>query len=212
MEVATIVLEYLKVLAWPCVVAVAIGVFRSEIRLLVRSLQRLRLPGGTELDWKEQVGRAEAAADRIQAGTGPPEQPRASEEIQHLLRKSDALGLLSSPSDLNFSYYLGLCEADPNLALAGLRMELERLLHNIARLSGMGQDSSTAWRLSGLLRANNILPEDQFQLLRSIIRVANSALHGSDIVREDAERVIDSAGAFLRYYLAWLAKQREPAV
>ena len=50
MELATLVLEYLKVMIWPLVVLIALAVFRRELRALINSLQHLELPGGAKLD------------------------------------------------------------------------------------------------------------------------------------------------------------------
>jgi len=54
-ELAHIVLKYTEALVWPVLVFLAMCLFRGEIQELIRSLQRLRLPGGTEFEWEQTV-------------------------------------------------------------------------------------------------------------------------------------------------------------
>ena len=51
------------------------------------------------------------------------------------------VGLLGAPRKREESPYLAIAEQDPNLALAGLRVEIERRLREIAK--------AEAWRESG---------------------------------------------------------------
>lgn len=67
MELAKLVLEYVKVLAWPAVVLTTVFVFKHELRALVRSVQHLKLPGGAELEWQRELRTAEKAAATVEA-------------------------------------------------------------------------------------------------------------------------------------------------
>ena len=51
MAIAKMILEYLRVVVWPLLILFGLLFFRDEIRALVRSIQKMRLPGGTELSW-----------------------------------------------------------------------------------------------------------------------------------------------------------------
>ncbi len=51
MAIAKMVLEYLRVVVWPALILFGLLFFRDEIRALVLSIQKMRLPGGAELSW-----------------------------------------------------------------------------------------------------------------------------------------------------------------
>ncbi len=206
MDVAKLALEYLKALSWPIVTLIGILVFRRELQLLFRSLQRLRLPGGTELDWEKKLAKAEAVAAEIERAPAQQEVSKAGFDVAALVAKSDRLGFLRSASDFKLDYYFKLATEDPNVALAALRMELERMLQNLATANKVEFDPyhTSPGGFSRLLRAKGVIPPDQYELLRRVVDVANDALHGRDVTREQAFRTIDSAGPLFRFYLSWL--------
>ncbi len=79
MEVARLILEYCKTLAWPFVALFSLLFFKEEIRALGRSVQRLRLPGGAELEWQAKLEplSLEQQRQRLLEDTGPSEVPVA---------------------------------------------------------------------------------------------------------------------------------------
>lgn len=209
MDTAELILEYLKALMWPAVALLAILLFKRELRELFGSVQRLRLPGGTELDWQKKLAEVEAAADKVESVTSVIDPSwNTKDRFQEQVKKTDQKGLQRSATDFDFSYYAQIAESDPNLSLAGLRMELERMLQNLAVANNIdiNQHRTSPGRFSGMLRRMGILPEDQYHLLRTIIVVANGALHGRDVSKEDALRTIESAELFKQFYLSWLEK------
>ncbi len=209
MDVAKLILEFVKVLAWPTVVVIGVVLFRLELSALIASLEHLKLPGGAELDWKRQVREAEQAAERVDATPRAATSPTQPAQAQ-LSSRLQEHGLLSSPTNYDWEYYSKLAESDPNLALAGLRMEIERMLQNMARVSGVEYDPfrTTPNRFIGLLRSKDVLGPEEYDLLRSVISVANAALHGRDVTEGDAQRTIQSASAFKDSYLAFM----DPAI
>jgi hypothetical protein len=205
-NIARLVLEFVKVLAWPTVVLIGCSLFRRELSALIATLEHLKLPGGTELDWKRQLREAEQAAEKVEST------PRAAtvatqSEQQELLSRFQENGLLPSPTNYDWSYYLKIAESDPNLALAGLRMELERMLQNMAKVSGIEYNPlrTSPGRFVGLLRSKDVIEKEEYDLLRTVINVANAALHGRDVNAEDARRTIQSAEAFKDSYLSFMA-------
>jgi hypothetical protein len=100
-----------------------------------------------------------------------------------------------------------MADNDPNLALAGLRMELERMLQNMAKASGIDYDHlrTSPGRFSGILKAHEIIKQNEYELLRSLINVANAALHGRDVRSVDAKRTIESAETFKDSYFAFMS-------
>jgi hypothetical protein len=204
MEIARIVLDYVKVLAWPSVVAMGLLLFRRELQNLVATLQHLKLPGGAEMDWQRQIQATEQAAEKVEA-----EQPRPLPRRGIVQRIYDRR-LMRSSSDYDFSYYEKIAETDPNLALAGVRMELEPMLRNLATVYQVDYDERAApMQVARLLREQGVLRKEEDELLRQIISVASRAVHGQDVSREDALRTIKAAEIFRDAYLAHMAQKLE---
>lgn len=209
MEIAKLILEYIKALAWPGVTLGAALVFRRELSALFARLEHVKLPGGAELDWKRQLQAVEQAAEKVEARQPPPALPPPEGQRLKIISAIGTADLPRSPSDYDFGYYRKLSETDPNLALAGLRMELERMLQNLARISGLDfqPHRTSPGRFSGLLRSRGLLDSDEYELLRSIINVANSAVHGQSVSQQDALKTIESAEVFLGLYLEKMAER-----
>lgn len=207
MEIAKLVLEYVKVLIWPAVALTAIVMFRVQVRTLMASLRHVKLPGGTELDWQRELRAAEQAAEQVEASPRAAEAPVATEGVAQLSMDLYRYGFLPSSTGYDWTYYKQIAERDPNLALVGLRMEIERMLQNMAAVSRVTYDPvrTSLGKFAGLLRSREVLEQSEYDLLRSIINVANAALHGRDVSVDDARRVIEWAEAFKDTYLSFMA-------
>jgi hypothetical protein len=77
--------------------------------------------------------------------------------------------------------------SDPNLALAGLRIEIERRLRWIAEAAGVESRSSSAGSLTRALQAAGVLPPDVASALYDLIGVGNQAVHAFDVSPGAAE-------------------------
>ena len=134
MEIAKLVLEYLRVLIWP---GVAIGVsliFRKPLIALLERIRHAELPGGVAIDLAEQIEEVKVLSHKVQETPPPPERRRAPViPLTEANARMIHLGLRPSPSGLNMSYYRTFAEQDPNIALAGLRIELDVLARNLAK-------------------------------------------------------------------------------
>lgn len=118
-----------------------------------------------------------------------------------------ALGLQPSPSGLDLGYYRALIEQDPNIGLAGLRMELEVLGHNLAKgfnISLSPRDGSVMGIFRKLLD-NGAITGLQFQLLKKVIELCNAAIHGERVTKEQADSILDTMKFLADDYIAWLS-------
>ena len=70
---------------------------------------------------------------------------------------------------------------DPNLALAGLRIEIEKRLNAIAESHDILVRNAGVGRLISILDQNQILDKRESSTLRDIIGLLNSAVHGADV-------------------------------
>jgi hypothetical protein len=104
------------------------------------------------------------------------------------------------------TYYRNLADQDPNVALAGLRIELDVLARNLAtgfKVPIERQD--TGGRLLRRLYDHGAITSEQMQLGLKVLQVCNAAVHGQPVSHEQATSVIQSAEVLADQYLAWLS-------
>src|SRR5579859_1537285 len=136
MEIAQLVLEYIKALVWPVFAFVCVILFRSSIAGLVPRLKNAEFPGGVKFDFQGAIEEAQQLKKEILAA---PKSLDAHPKTEKPIKQTEAnarmiaLGLQPSPSGLDLGYYRALADQDPNIALAGLRMELEILGRNLSK-------------------------------------------------------------------------------
>lgn len=203
MTTATLVLEFTKILVWPATMLLLIAVFYRQICDIVARIHKADLPGGFSLEVKA----AKALSAQIRRQRAPRDTERKKAGIPLTQANAAALNkhLGPSPSGLDFSYYRELAEQDPNLALAGLRIEIETLLKNYARghqVEVLSRES--AGMISRKLYQAGVLGNAQYRLIADILNLCNLAVHGRKVSQEDADDVIDISQEVVDEYLEWL--------
>jgi hypothetical protein len=207
MEIAKLILEFVKAIAWP-ITALAIGImFRKEIRAILARIRKAALPGGVAIDFEDQIRETKELATRVETAPGPPDRPKTAVlPLTEANSRMIELGLKPTPSGLDMSYYKAIAVQDPTLALAGLRIELEILTKNLAK--GFQIDFSareSPSRVLKRLREASAITPDQFALGQRILSLANQAVHGRTVSFEEANEIIDAATTLVDDYLAWLS-------
>ena len=106
-------------------------------------------------------------------------------EFQELARakeKADQAGLLSKVEEqaasTEYSFQI-VADEDPNLALAGLRIEIEKKLMNLADAAGIKLRRRGVGALIRELTNNNLLTNEQNSVLADIVGILNSGAHGA---------------------------------
>ena len=92
-----------------------------------------------------------------------------------------------------------LLDSDPVLALAALRIEIEKSLKTIAKkldLPSREKQSITAIIIN--LKSKEIFSHEQVLILRKIIQMCNKAIHGAVISRGEAKEIISLTEKFYR--------------
>lgn len=176
-ERATLVLGYVQALIWPAVVLTTVLLFRTPLRGALSRLQRADFPGGISLNFQQEIELASVLAREVarQVERIPHEIPGGAVTQARVL----ALGLHPSPSALDFTVYNNLIAQDPQIALAGVRIELEIMLSNMARgITTSPAESESAARMAQALRQSGVLSPAQTQLIQHILRLCTMALHG----------------------------------
>ncbi|MFD8549413.1 hypothetical protein [Streptomyces sp. NPDC059649] len=65
MEIAKLVLEFLKVLTWPLIFVALVLAFREEFRGLLQRMTTVRTPGGAELEFAERAHEVRSEAENL---------------------------------------------------------------------------------------------------------------------------------------------------
>ncbi|MEW5720325.1 MAG: hypothetical protein AB1817_17000, partial [Chloroflexota bacterium] len=93
-----------------------------------------------------------------------------------------------------------LVDSDPILALAKLRIELEKSLNKLYRMTqadSQRQRPMSAGQLAYSLSTAEILPKDIAQSIRQVISICNRAIHGEEIRHQDAKSVVEVGTSLL---------------
>lgn len=208
MEIAELVLEYVKVLVWPVLVMIIVLIFRKQLYTIIYRIEKASLPGGVSLILRQEVREAKQLSDKIEAA---PPSKRAKNATRIPLTEVNArllsLGLQPSPSGFDGLYYRNLAIQDPNLALAGLRIEVDITLKNLAKgFNVKATSGESSRRLAKRLHESNAISSEQMQLINKILSIGNLAVHGSTTVTfDEAISVIDAAEVVVDEYIAWLS-------
>ncbi len=206
MEIAKLVLEYVKALAWPLTIIGLSLSFRSEIKRLLARLRKAALPGGVSVDLGEEVREVKQLSEKVESAPTEERKKKPGIPLTEANARMMKLGLAPMLSDLDIAYYHSMAGTDPVLALAGLRIDLETMMRNVA--IGFKLQSTLSGpipRLLARLREAAAITPDQMQLAQKIFSVCNQAMHGRFVSLEEAEEVIKAAEVLFRQYLAWLS-------
>jgi hypothetical protein len=207
-EVAKLVVEYLRVLIWPAVAIIICLVFRRHVINLLNRIRHAELPGGVAVDLDQEIREVKALSVQIQEKPPSPDkkQGRPAIPLTEANARMIQLGLRPSPSGLDMSYYRNLAERDPNVALAGLRIEIDIMAGNLAKgFHVLMSDRDYGGRLIRKLYDSGALTSEQMQLTMKVLKVCNAAVHGTSLSREEADDVINSAEVLSDQYLIWLS-------
>ncbi|MBN1123627.1 MAG: hypothetical protein JXA82_01370 [Sedimentisphaerales bacterium] len=207
--VIELLIQLIGVVAWPVTVIIILLVFRRNIESLFLRVKRADLPGGVSIEtFPDEIREAIELSQEVkeekpiqEIKEGRPVIPLTEVNVRML-----NLGLSPSPSGLDINYYRQLAEKDPNLALAGLRMEIEIMIKNLGigwRIAFRERDSASI--MARKLHNKRAITSRQSELIQTIVRLCNSAVHGVKVTREQALEILDLALILRDQYVAWLS-------
>lgn len=106
------------------------------------------------------------------------------QELEKAKSKAEKAGLLSSKNKKmkapSYSFE-SILDKDPNLALAGLRIEIEKRLVQIAKLNNLDVSRASIGQLLRLLSQEQILTPEEGSALADMSGLLNSAVHGANV-------------------------------
>ena len=152
---------------------------------LLPYVKTIKLPGGTEIDFKDDVQKLESLS---QKSSGIPSKPMRV--LTSRLTPSP-----SSPSRLE------LLQTDPNLALASLRIEVETKLREIAAKKKLSvTDERTPLRqVLYALHSQKTIRSPEFDMLNIIIDACNRAVHAEKIDTATASEIVSIGESAILY-------------
>jgi hypothetical protein len=100
-----------------------------------------------------------------------------------------------------------LAESDPVIALAKIRIELEKILGQLARFNSITVKGFALGSLVNQLTNQEVISHDIGKALREVIALCNRAIHGEAISEEGAQTIVD-IGVELLEELYWLTRKQ----
>jgi hypothetical protein len=136
----------------------------------------------------------------FEAEVNPEEVRKIKEEVASRVKETDKTteipGIENTIGNIS-----DLVRSDPVLALAKLRIELEKVLGKLYRITHNDKRRKrplSAGQLAYRLANAGVLPPDIAGPTREVILICNRAIHGEDIRQQDAKSVVESGAVLLR--------------
>lgn len=116
------------------------------------------------------------------------------QELQKAASRAESAGLLAtdlSGREATFTFQ-SIAMRDPNLALAGLRIEIEKRLSLLAEIHGLNarRTMGVGQALRALAQAE-VLTDEERSILADMVMLLNSAVHGAEVDSRAAAWAID---------------------
>ncbi|MDE2826824.1 MAG: hypothetical protein OXL40_05870 [Bacteroidota bacterium] len=145
----------------------------GSIPWLLPLFKSIELPGGLRLEIRDLQAAGRYAAETGQLAEAP------------------------SPTVIQEYSLPIVADVDPNLTLAGLRIEIERRLARLAESAGIGSTKAGIHRLLRSLENRGILTPQQRRVLADMVGRLNSAVHGVSVDPQSAEWVLEDGSKIL---------------
>lgn len=123
------------------------------------------------------------------------------QELQKAASRAESAGLLAAepPSSAGKFSFQSVAKRDPNLALAGLRIELEKRLSQLADAHGLKSDRPVGiGQLLRMLTQHEVLTNEERSVLADMVNMLNAAVHGASVDNRTADWAIDVGPRLLR--------------
>ncbi len=136
-------------------------------------------------------------------------------DLQKAAEKADSAGLLgplvSTPSPREDGYsFQTVAQQDPNLALAGLRIEIEKRLEALADVKGITPSRLGVGGLLKELTRQDALSQEERAVLSDMVGLLNRAVHGATVDPRAVDWALQVGPRLLRSLQQRVDKAREP--
>jgi len=124
-----------------------------------------------------------------------------SERLKKELKRAGMIELspnANAPASFRYSFE-SVADEDINLALAGLRIEIERRIKDIAQRNDINANKMNLFSTISNLNKYKILNNDEVGALKNLIHILNQAVHGAKIDTKTANQYIEIGRGVLRF-------------
>ncbi len=150
--------------------------FLLTIPVIAQYLSKAKIPGA-EFEFKKDISKTEELV-KISID-------KANEEAVYDIDESKYYNVFE------LSMTKELLKSDPVLAIASLRIEIEKKLKSTIKFLNLNvKDNASLNLVIEELLNKGILNNEQVSALKIIIKMCNKVIHGYSISREDAERIV----------------------
>ncbi|GLW04338.1 hypothetical protein [Streptomyces lavendulae] len=191
MEIANLVLDYLKVLIWPLVLVATVLWFRSDVSALIRRMRSLSGPG-IDAEFSEEVAEVSAGAEEAVREATP---PSANIELPAPAPPPPS----SNPPGWDISTLPYIARLSPQAGMLAAWREVEASLYEVA--PGGGPESNVVRPAQRLIDALTDVPEDIKLSLTQLRRLRNEVAHGrgSTVSPDAAVEYVQSCAAMVQW-------------
>ena len=123
------------------------------------------------------------------------------QDLQDVEHRADEAGLLASSAEVGkapqYSFQV-MTARDPNLALAGLRIEIEKRLVELAESHGVSLRRPSVGRLINALSEHELLTFEERSVLSDMVSLLNSAVHGATVDRQAVDWAMETGPRLLK--------------
>ena len=152
---------------------------------LLPMLKSVELPGGVKIEFKD----IKAALDKIKLM-----EVHLTGKVK---AKSTAEATLTTENEESFETLRHVANYDPNLALVGFRIEIEKRLLKIAENNGVEINRRSLAYIVRALKDRGVLSNETVSGLMDLIALGNRAAHGAKVEPEAAGWVLDVGPSIL---------------
>lgn len=147
--------------------------FLALLPWLSNLLEELELPGGWKVKFKK------------------------TEELARRAKDAGLVADLTAEDQERYAFQI-VATSDKNLALAGLRIEIEKNLKDIAESNGIGTKMQGLGRIMQILFDRKLISWDEKAVLSDIIGLLNNAVHGAKIDEKSFQWAMDYGTGILK--------------
>lgn len=158
---------------------------------LVRYIKGFEIPGVAKIDLAD----TKAATDKVTQGVSRRADNEAPTPGVNRVNRSGATN--TEGQNDPFSNLRAVYETDPNLALVGFRIEVEKRILNLARANGLDTDRVPLQQLIRELSVNGIIPAESGSGLIELVALGNRAAHGVEVSPDAASWLLDIGPSIL---------------
>jgi hypothetical protein len=179
--------------AWPDLKVDATTAFLVAVALLpwlATIIKSLELPGGFKIELQD----IKAATDKVMVNPGI---VTGEAHVKAAPSSVTASGIVLTRTTQAVDRLRAVAQNDPNLALIGVGIEIEKRLREIAEQRGIDTSRGSLGMLLQRLERAEALPAQVTSGLRELVALRNQAAHGATVSGDAAEWVLDAFPAIL---------------